>query len=66
MKTQNNFFQYDILSLLGGGTNLQCPSPVLHFLQLSLRFTHKNEQILFSYEIFLIHQEKGKLFNEFS
>ena len=59
--------QHDILSQMGGGeTNPQYLSPVLHFQLLSLCFIHKNEQILFSYEIILTHQGKGKLLNEFN
>ena len=35
---------------------------IFHFLLLSLRFIHKNEQILLSDEVFLIHHGNGKLF----
>ena len=63
MHKNSGYFLLIYFEYTGAGENLQYPSPVLHFLLLSLHFIHKNEQILLSDEIFLIHQGKGKLFN---
>ena len=61
MHKNSGYFLLIYFEYTGAGENLQYPSPVLHFLLLSLHFIHKNGQNLVSYEIFLIYYEKGKL-----